>query len=261
MTRLLLILASCGLLSAQTAYLRYGGLGSYLTVTNATNATPIVVTTSTAHGYSAGDLVEVHGIGGNTAANGIWKVASPGSTTFALTTLADANSVGNGAYIYCSDWNCKPGFVGRVQATTLPAHPRGWLGNSALSSFLLDPDGAGASVATALTENAAWVTRMKASGLDTVVGSYSTYTTDYTVTSYASEFRGGVFALMAAGLAAGNYNVVADSVLITTVTAASDGSVSWSGPTGSYSLVQSGVISGRQMVTGRAQILGKAVLQ
>src|SRR6202042_1697144 len=42
---------------------------SQLTVTGATNATPIVVTTSANHGLTSGDLVAVHGVGGNTAAN------------------------------------------------------------------------------------------------------------------------------------------------------------------------------------------------
>lgn len=72
------------------------GAGSALTITNATNATPIVVTTSAAHGFSDGDQVIVASVGGNTAANGggipqLIDVLT--STTFAL-----VGSVGNGAY-------------------------------------------------------------------------------------------------------------------------------------------------------------------
>src|SRR5579859_5566521 len=40
-----------------------------LTVTNATNANPIVITTSTNHGYSTGDVVTIASVGGNTNAN------------------------------------------------------------------------------------------------------------------------------------------------------------------------------------------------
>lgn len=67
--------------------------GTLKTVTNATNATPIVITTSAAHGYTTGNTVSVRSVGGNTAANGYWTVTVLTSTTFSLT-----GSVGNGAY-------------------------------------------------------------------------------------------------------------------------------------------------------------------
>lgn len=63
------------------------------TVTNATNATPIVITTSAAHGYGDNDTVEVAAVGGNTAANGFWKITWLSTTTFSLD-----GSVGSGAY-------------------------------------------------------------------------------------------------------------------------------------------------------------------
>ena len=67
-------------------------------VTGATNATPIVIT-STAHGYANGDIVTIKGVGGNTAANGEYKVASVAANTFALTNVTTgANIAGNGAY-------------------------------------------------------------------------------------------------------------------------------------------------------------------
>jgi hypothetical protein len=67
------------------------------TITAASNATPIVVT-SNAHGFSNGDFVVVAGVLGNTAANntganGTWVVANITANTFELT-----GSVGNGAY-------------------------------------------------------------------------------------------------------------------------------------------------------------------
>lgn len=42
-----------------------------LFVTDATNATPIVITTSTAHGLADADQIAILGVGGNTAANAI----------------------------------------------------------------------------------------------------------------------------------------------------------------------------------------------
>jgi hypothetical protein len=72
-----------------------------LTVTGATNATPIVVTTGT-HGLSDGDVVTISSVVGNTAANGTFyvKVTGFSTTTFALysdNTLT-TGVAGNGAY-------------------------------------------------------------------------------------------------------------------------------------------------------------------
>lgn len=62
-------------------------------ITGATNATPITVTTSASHGLSTGDVVQVAGVLGNTAANGIYSVVYVSATTFQL-----SGSVGNGSY-------------------------------------------------------------------------------------------------------------------------------------------------------------------
>jgi len=74
------------------------GLGSLAkldtnTVTAATNATPIVVTTGTAHGLQTGDKVTISGVLGNTSANGSFSATVTSTTTFSL----DGSS-GNGAY-------------------------------------------------------------------------------------------------------------------------------------------------------------------
>lgn len=63
------------------------------TVTAATNAEPIAITTSVAHGLSTGNKVEITGVLGNTAANDTWTITVTGASTF---TLDD--SVGNAAY-------------------------------------------------------------------------------------------------------------------------------------------------------------------
>jgi len=61
-------------------------------ITGATNATPIVIT-STAHGLATGDYVDVSSVGGNTAANGFWPITVVDANSFSLN-----GSVGNGAY-------------------------------------------------------------------------------------------------------------------------------------------------------------------
>lgn len=75
-----------------TAYTANDAMGILLTVTGATNATPIVITTAT-HGLSTGDRVTVASVGGTTGANGDWAITVVSTTTFSLDT-----SVGNAAY-------------------------------------------------------------------------------------------------------------------------------------------------------------------
>src|SRR5574344_1655166 len=69
-------------------------LQSYKTyvVSNATNATPIVIT-AVGHGFLTGDKVQISGVGGNTAANGVFTITKIGTDTFSLN-----GSVGNGTF-------------------------------------------------------------------------------------------------------------------------------------------------------------------
>jgi len=62
-------------------------------ITGATNASPIVVTSSS-HGYSDDDIIVVHDITGNTAANGTWRVVNK-----AINTLELYGSGGNADYV------------------------------------------------------------------------------------------------------------------------------------------------------------------
>ena len=71
------------------------GLG----ISGATNASPIVITTASSHGYANGEEVLIRGVTGNTAANGVWKIANVTSTTFEL-----VGSTGNGAYSAGTDY-------------------------------------------------------------------------------------------------------------------------------------------------------------
>jgi len=71
--------------------------GKIALISSSTNASPIVVTTTGAHGYNTGDIVVIAGHTTNTAANGTWRIAAASGSVFSLTTLLDSvNSTGNG---------------------------------------------------------------------------------------------------------------------------------------------------------------------
>lgn len=63
------------------------------TITGASNESPIVITTSTDHGYETGDSVFIGGVLVNTGANGTWTITKLSTTTFSLD-----DSVGNGVW-------------------------------------------------------------------------------------------------------------------------------------------------------------------
>lgn len=69
-------------------------------VIGATNTAPISITTSSPHGYSTGDFVNIIGAGGNVAANGYWQIGVSGASTFNLSgsngTLSGVFSGGGG---------------------------------------------------------------------------------------------------------------------------------------------------------------------
>ena len=69
------------------------GFTTALGINGATNANPIVITTSAPHGLSTGASVTISGVGGNTNANGVRTITVVTSTTFQLVGIA-----GNGAY-------------------------------------------------------------------------------------------------------------------------------------------------------------------
>jgi len=80
--------------------IRHKGDTRGATITNATNANPIQITTSTAHGWSNGDIVLLRNIrGANTGANGRFKITGATTNGFSLQDpLSDANVTGSGAY-------------------------------------------------------------------------------------------------------------------------------------------------------------------
>lgn len=71
-----------------------GAIAATLTITGATNAAPIVITTATPHLLLPNAVVLVSGVVGNTAANDFWAVTPVDATHLSL-----QNSVGNGNYV------------------------------------------------------------------------------------------------------------------------------------------------------------------
>jgi hypothetical protein len=73
------------------------------TITGATQANPVVVTTSAAHGYSNGDTVIIQNVAGMTELNGRrFLAANVTATTFELTDLFGTNIDGTGFTAYTS---------------------------------------------------------------------------------------------------------------------------------------------------------------
>lgn len=70
-----------------------GAAANGITLSNSTNASPIVVTLGAGHGLKSGDRIAISGITGNTNANGEWSLAAVGATTATL-----VGSAGNGAH-------------------------------------------------------------------------------------------------------------------------------------------------------------------
>lgn len=89
------------------------------TVTGATNASPIVITTSAAHGFTNGDWVTVYGVLGNTAANTAAVISVVDSTHFSLT-----GTTGNGAYTSGGTATNRPMMNG-ISSTVYPSAARG----------------------------------------------------------------------------------------------------------------------------------------
>ncbi len=79
-------------------------------VTGATNASPVVIT-STAHGRKEGELVYVKGVLGNLGANGPYRVGAVTADTFSL-----VGSTGSGTYTSGGNWYAAVEFVNRDES-------------------------------------------------------------------------------------------------------------------------------------------------
>lgn len=72
------------------------------TITDATNASPIVISSS-GHGYSTGNTIQVAGIVGNEAANGIWKITVVDAGTYSLNGSSGSGAYSSGGYAQIVD--------------------------------------------------------------------------------------------------------------------------------------------------------------
>ncbi len=91
------IMASPDPTSIGTGIWTGGGRPRAVSITSSTNATPIVVTTATAHGLTAGKAVSIVGHTTNTNANGVWQVGTViSSTQFQILQQDGSNTTGNG---------------------------------------------------------------------------------------------------------------------------------------------------------------------
>lgn len=85
-----------GLVNGQTGSLAFRDTG---TVTDATNANPIVITSSD-HGLTDGTLVTISGVNGNSGANGDFKITVLDANRFSLD-----DSSGGGSYTSGGSWH------------------------------------------------------------------------------------------------------------------------------------------------------------
>lgn len=72
--------------------------GSPVTITGCTNASPIVCTTASAHGFTTGQAFCIDSVLGNLAANGCFKAGTVTSNTVQLLSRFGDNQPGSGAY-------------------------------------------------------------------------------------------------------------------------------------------------------------------
>src|SRR5262249_17987890 len=100
-------------------------------ITEGTNAAPILITTSPAHVFVHDQRVVIFGAGGNTAANGTWIIAKRNATDFSL-----INSMGNGDYT-------SGGTASSVTITTSAAHARATGQRVAVAGCKWTDDGTG----------------------------------------------------------------------------------------------------------------------
>lgn len=92
-------------------------VGQTGSVTAASFAAPIQITTSAPHGLTTGTIVKITGVGGNTDANGTWTITVVDATDFTL-----QGSSGNAAYTGSGSWNAGVSTItySNVQTTTDP---------------------------------------------------------------------------------------------------------------------------------------------
>lgn len=76
---------------------------SNLAMTAATNATPIAITTASAHGLATGNYVTISGVLGNTNANGTFVITVTGASTFTLNGASGSGTYTGGGIVEGGD--------------------------------------------------------------------------------------------------------------------------------------------------------------
>lgn len=92
------------------------------TITGATNATPIVIT-SASHGLLTGERVKITGVLGNTAANGIWTITVLSTSTFSLQEVTGGDAEGNEDYTGGGTWIAGASTI-TYTSVPVPTEPR-----------------------------------------------------------------------------------------------------------------------------------------
>jgi hypothetical protein len=173
-----------------TQYTAGDVIGVSLTVTAASNTSPIVITTSAAHGLSDGDYVTVASVGGNTAANVSAKVVALTTTTFQL-----VGTIGNAAYTSggtVAQWfrivpnASRPGTSGMIR-TVKVQHSQSTSTNSTFSLlFLQAPTSGSVPVPAPILDNVAYATTAGLVDGGGFVGKTGTITVDFATTGGTS---------------------------------------------------------------------------
>jgi hypothetical protein len=162
-------------------------------VTGATNASPIVITTSAAHGRATGDVVTIAGVGGNTAANGTWTLTVVDATHFSLN---GSNGLSSGAYT-------SGGTVNLCTTASFQADAQGAASSAAIgaiTSLVTAIVGVSCTNTTAATgtnaeSNSALVTRdrnkLQSLSPNGAKGAYAYVATSATLAPYSLSLKGG----------------------------------------------------------------------
>jgi len=137
-----------------------GPIGTEIDISSSTDATPIVVTTSSNHGLSDGDYVRVYNHQTNITANGTWKIANSTLNTFELidaeTSVNSAGSgVGAGSDGKVRQINAQVVYLDTAQTITIDNCESAWTaaGEEIDSSIFVTAGGKGYTVGDILTIN------------------------------------------------------------------------------------------------------------
>jgi len=116
-------------------------------ISNASNTSPIVITTTAQHNFTAGNTIDIAGVIGNAAANGSWTISNLTPFTFELDT-----SVGSGAYtgggsatetpitFGTTDWYGSNSLTAADVANTILAYGPTYVPSSNFNSVVIDVD-------------------------------------------------------------------------------------------------------------------------